>query len=325
MAYNRVTGVTTLFDSNVPVYNELGVNIAEAADSETAMRLAGLDWTVEQKPIQVCGGRKIEGFYANVRSDTGDTLGLVTERYKAVQNAEAFAFTDELLGNGVRYETAGCLRDGKRVWMLARMESHNDYKLAGDDCIPYLLFSNNHDGKGSVRVCLTVTRVWCQNTLNLAIKNAQRTWTMRHVGDVKGKIEEARKTLQLTERYLGMMQQQAENMTTVTISPDFMREFSEKLFPIDEHATDRKNENAIAAQQLLQNIYKTKDDVQPYKGTAWGAYLALTDYASHARENRKTTTSQENRFVSLFDGERDIATVGSGLLYQMAGVTDYCA
>ena len=77
----------------------------------------------------------------------------------------------------------------------------------------------------------------------------------------------------------------------------------------------------FAAQSLLKNIYERKDDVQKYKGTAWGAYLALTDYTSHAREGRKTETSQENRFLSLFDGDRDLATTGSQLLYQMAGIS----
>lgn len=320
MAYSRVTGVSTMFDCNTPVYNELGVNIASAADSKTAMTLAGLDWEVDQRPIQVCGGRKIPDMWANVRSDTGDVLGLVTKRYKPVQNADAFVFTDELLGNGVSYETAGVLKDGQRVWMLARVESHQDYKLANDECIPYLLFTNNHDGKGSVKVCLTVTRVWCQNTLNLAIKNAARTWTMRHCGDIEAKLEEARQTLQLTERYLGMMQAKADEMTQVTIAPAFMSDFANQLFPIDEHATDRKNENNLAAQALLTNIYANKDDVKPYQGTLWGAYLALTDYASHAREGRKTATSQENRFISMFDGERDLATTGTSLLYKMAGI-----
>lgn len=321
MAYNRVTGLTSLFDANVPVYNELGVNISEAADSKTAMQLAGLDWEINQRPIQVCGGRKVPDVWANVRSDTDDVMGLVTKRYKPVQNAEAFAFTDELLGNGVHYETAGCIKDGKRVWMLAKVESHNDYKLADDECVPYLLFTNNHDGKGAVRVCLTITRVLCQNTLNLAIKNAARTWTTRHCGDIEAKMEEARHTLQLTERYLGMMAQTADELTQVAIAPNFIEDFAKALFPTDTNASQRKNDNNVAAQTLLKNIYESKDDVQKYKGTAWGAYLALTDYTSHAREGRKTETSQENRFLSLFDGDRDLATTGSQLLYQMAGIS----
>lgn len=316
MAYNRVTGVSTMFDSNVPVYNEVGALISGAQDSATAMKLAGLDWEVNPRPIQVCGGRKVPGVLANVRSDTGDVLGLVTSRYKIVQNKDAFAFTDNLLGNGVRYETAGVIKDGKRVWMLAKMEDHNDYKLAGDECVPYLLFSNNHDGKGSVHVAVTVTRVWCQNTLNLALKNAVRSWTMCHSGDVNGKLEEARKTLELTGRYLANMEQTADELTQIAINPTVIEEMGRYLFPVKTDATKRSNENAEANQHLLMNVYNSKEDVAPHKGSAWGAYLALTDMASHMREGRKTETSQENRFLSLFDGNRDLATVGAEWLMQ---------
>ena len=316
MAYNRVTGITTMFDCNTPVYNELGQTITGAQDSATAMKLAGLDWDVATRPVQVCGGKKIPNTFANVREDTGDVLGLVTGRYKVVQNKDAFAFTDNLLGNGVRYETAGVIKDGKRVWMLARMEDHNDYKLAGDECIPYLLFSNNHDGKGSVSVALTLTRVWCQNTLNLALKNAVRTWTMRHSGDVNGKLEEARKTLELTGRYLANMEQTADELTQIAINPSVVEEMGRFLFPIKETAGGRVNGNAEANRTLLMNIYNSKEDVAPHKGSAWGAYLALTDMASHMREGRKTETSAENRFLSLFDGGRDLATVGADWLMQ---------
>ncbi|MDE7246455.1 MAG: DUF945 domain-containing protein [Lachnospiraceae bacterium] len=37
------------------------------------------------------------------------------------QNEDAFKFTDDLLGEGVTYETAGALQGGRKAWMLARM------------------------------------------------------------------------------------------------------------------------------------------------------------------------------------------------------------
>lgn len=51
----------------------------------------------------------IPGYQANVRSTDGRVLGVVSDRYKIVQNKEAFDFTNALLGEGVRYETAGSL------------------------------------------------------------------------------------------------------------------------------------------------------------------------------------------------------------------------
>lgn len=88
---------------------------------------------------------------------------MVTNRYKVIQNEEAFSFTDSLLGEGVRYETAGSLQRGKKVWLLARMPQ--DYIITGERISPYLVFSNIHDGSGAIKVALTPIRVVCNNTL----------------------------------------------------------------------------------------------------------------------------------------------------------------
>lgn len=99
----------------------------------------------------------IRGFKANVRDRDNQVLGIVTDRYKVVQNEEAFAFTDALLGEGVRYETAGSLQGGKRTWMLARLP--HQYIISGDEISPYLVFMNSHDGTGAIKTAITPT-VW---------------------------------------------------------------------------------------------------------------------------------------------------------------------
>ena len=58
-------------------WHGLGTQVEEAPTSADALRLAGLDWTVQRKPIQVCGGRKVDNFFANVRSSDGAVLGVV--------------------------------------------------------------------------------------------------------------------------------------------------------------------------------------------------------------------------------------------------------
>lgn len=67
---------------------------------------------------------EIPGFKANIRDTDNQVLGVVTNRYKIVQNLEAFAFTDDLLGEGVRYETAGSLQNGRKVWLLAKLSEN---------------------------------------------------------------------------------------------------------------------------------------------------------------------------------------------------------
>lgn len=83
------------------------------------VKYAGLDWSIVQEPIFTSLGEEVNGFRANVRDTDRKVLGVVTDRYKVVQNVEVFRFTDEMLGFGVRYETAGSLSEDRKILILA--------------------------------------------------------------------------------------------------------------------------------------------------------------------------------------------------------------
>ena len=75
---------------------------------------------------------EIPGYYATVRQDNREALGIVGERYRIVQNHEAFAFVDQLLGSSIHFETAGSLHGGRRVWVLATLPDH--VEVGGETC-----------------------------------------------------------------------------------------------------------------------------------------------------------------------------------------------
>lgn len=151
-----------MFYTREKPWHGLGTRVEEAPNSADALRLAGLDWTVRSEDVLSVRGDVIPEYRANVRDSDDTVLGIVGTRYKIVQNTDAFAFTDALIGGDVRYETAGSLKDGKQVWLLAKMPEQN---IAGDEVEPYLCFSNTHDGSGALRICMTPIRVVCNNTL----------------------------------------------------------------------------------------------------------------------------------------------------------------
>ena len=159
--------VETMFSVRETPWHGLGRIIMDAPASREALELAGLNWQVESRNIYSGTGAMIPGYRANVRSTDDAVLGVVSDRYRIVQNEEAFQFTDDLLGEGVTYETAGSLQGGKKVWMLARLP--RKYLIAGDQVVPYLVIFNSHDGSSGVKVAMTPIRVVCQNTLNLAL------------------------------------------------------------------------------------------------------------------------------------------------------------
>lgn len=154
--------VESMFSVREKPWHGLGTIVMEALTSADALRLAGLDWMVVQEPVYTGHDEIVKGYKANVRSSDRKVLGVVSDRYKVVQNTDAFGFTDELLGKGVRYETAGSLQEGKKVWLLARLPK--EYVVAGERISPYLVFSNTHDGSGSVKVAVTPVRVVCNNS-----------------------------------------------------------------------------------------------------------------------------------------------------------------
>ena len=214
--------VESMFSVREKPWHGLGTIVKEAPTSEEALRLAGLDWDVVQSPIYTNHG-KVEGYKANIRSTDRQVLGVVSDPYRIVQNTEAFSFTDELLGQGVRYETAGSLMGGRKVWLLARLP--REFIIAGERISPYLVFSNTHDGSGAVRVAVTPIRVCCNNTLNLALSTAARSFSMVHTGDVKEKVSEAKQTLFMADNYMENLGREFERLRKQKISDQQVREY----------------------------------------------------------------------------------------------------
>ena len=167
--------VETMFSANrIKPWHGIGIVIDNPLTSEDAIVAGGLDWNVVQEPIFKENGVRVPGYFANVRDSDGAILGVVTNKYSIVQNKDAFAFTDSLVEEGLTYETAGVLRGGKQIWLLAKMP---ETMILDDKLEPYVCFTNTHDGTGAVRVCMTPTRVCCANTLNLALSTAKRSWS----------------------------------------------------------------------------------------------------------------------------------------------------
>lgn len=292
--------VETMFSVRVTPWHGLGEIIQEAPTSDDAIRIAGLDWKVIQSDL-ICkeNGQIVNGFKVNIRDTDKKTLGIVTDRYKIVQNSEAFAFTDALLGEGVRYETAGSLASGRRVWMLAKLED----RIITDELIePYLVFTNSHDGTGAVRVAITPVRVVCQNTLNFALQTAERQWSCAHKGDIQGKLEEARHTLLNANRYMDELEEDFGELKLIGLTDDKVKEYIEMLLPIDAADTPRKILNIQNMRDELMYRYLEAPDLAPIEKSAYRFVNAVSDFATHRIPVRQTANYQENMFMKTVDG-----------------------
>lgn len=289
------TNNTSLFMSRKTPWSGIGTIVSEALTSAEAIKAAGLDWTVEQIPLDYKGNPS--DFKMNIRSDSETIIGVVGNRYQPVQNIEAFSFIDELLGEGVTYESAGCINNGRRVWMLAKLPPT---LILDEEVDPYMLVSNFHDSFGSLKAYMTPIRLACTNQLNMIAKTASRSWSVRHTGSIGGKIAEAKIALGRADKYMTQLAQEANELYTIKIAPATYVKLVENMFPITGEMSQRKEDSQLLLRDQLNTAWKM-DDLGNIAGTGWGFVNAVADMATHKPPIRKTNYSQENAFLAGVD------------------------
>ena len=279
---------------------EGGVCVETALSSQEALQASGLDWNVIQRPIMTSAYEPILGYKANIRDTDNKVLGVVSDRYRVVQNAEAFAFTDALLGEGVKYETAGSLQEGRRIWLLAKLPDR--YIIEGEQIAPYLVFSSSHDGSGAIKVAMTPVRVVCQNTLNMALSTAKRIWSTVHVGDLAAKMDEAHNTLLLAEKYMGKLGTEIAALSKIRLSDSKVMEYIDMLLPMDDQPSDIHKKNISRIREDLKIRYFDAPDLKHVGKNGYRFICAVSDFATHAKPIRETANYRENLFAKTIEG-----------------------
>lgn len=279
-------------------WHGLGTPVSTFMTSAEALKAAELDWRVDPRPIFTDTGIKIPGYVANTRDRDNSVLGIVSDKYRIVQNVDAFSFTDNLIGGDVRYETAGSLRNGKSTFMLAKLP---EKKILGDDFGDYICFTNTHDGTGAVKVCMTPVRVVCNNTLNLALNTSKRVWTCKHMGKMEDKLHEAAETLELADKYMDDLSVVAERLANTSLSTDEIYAIVEEMFPMNEDSPERTKANMQKAKQEFMVAYYMPD-IEKFRNTAWGLLNAASDWCGHSSPQRNTSTYQERNFERIIYG-----------------------
>ena len=292
--------VETMFYVREKPWHGLGTLVAEAPTSAAALIYAGLDWSVEQRDVYTDDGSLIPGYKVNLRSTDNAALGIVSDRYKVVQNEDAFQFTDDLLGKGVTYETAGALQGGKKVWILAKMPQR--YIIAGDEIAPYLVVMNSHDGSSGIKVAMTPIRVVCQNTLNLALNSSKRIWTTKHTENVMSRVHEARETLLLAEAYMGELGRGIDALSRIRLTDKKVMEFMQEFFPVTEDLPEVQKKNNLRLLSDMQHRYFDAPDLSHVGRNGYRFVNAVSDFATHADPIRKTKNYNENLFLRTVEG-----------------------
>jgi len=296
--------IESMFSTREKPWHGLGTVVSEAPDSEEALRLAGLDWKIIQQDVFTEQRFIIPGYKVNVRDKDLATLGIVSDRYKVVQNDEAFAFTDDLLSEGVQYETAGSLQGGRKVWILARMPEK--YSILGDEIEPYFLLMNSHDASSGLTVAMTPVRVVCSNTLNLALKTAPRIWTSKHTTNVFNRMTEAQETIIQVRDYMDELDSEINRLSSINLSGRTINRIFSEFFPVTGDMSVIQQKNNRLQLDDLRRRYFDAPDLKDMGHNAYRLINAVSDFATHAKPVRRTKNYKENLFMRTLSGNEMI-------------------
>jgi phage/plasmid-like protein (TIGR03299 family) len=295
-----LTSTDSMFSVRETPWHELGVVLGQPPQSiAEAINASGLSWRVEKEPIAVDRGdtatagdlwaprcEEIPGYYATVRQDTRQVLGIVGERYRILQNVEAFQFVDQLLGSSLHFETAGSLHGGRRVWMLATLPDH--IQVGGDPVRPFVLLMNSHDGSTAVIAATTPVRVVCMNTLNWGLQRARQRFSIRHTEQVNRRVHEARRVLELSVDYYEQFKATGNQLASERCTERQLRNVLDELYPAgtQDALTDRTRRSRQQVKDRIVELFTAGDTVGNAPGSKWAAVSAIVEFGDWHRPIR---------------------------------------
>jgi phage/plasmid-like protein (TIGR03299 family) len=301
--------VESMFSVKETPWHGLGQVVQDAPTVEAAIKLAGLDWGVHLEPLCIKSDLRPVQANAVVRDTDKAILGHhVGPIFKPLQNAEAFAWFNPFVEAGeCTFETAGSLRQGTRVWILAQLKRRPLEIVASDVVRKFLLLSHSHDGTLAIRVGFTPVRVVCANTLAMAHgdENSQLI-RIRHTAGMHEALEKVREIINVADAAFEATAEQYRHLASrKVVNQADLKRFVIKVLDLTEEKKDGKptgkltgrSANILAA--VLENVHGGKGNTLPgVAGTWWAAYNGLTEYLSYQRGRTADT-----RLNALWFGE----------------------
>ena len=308
-------GKTSFASFREPAWHGLGTVFTEEKTTLEMLDLANLsNWNVRLEDMPIPSHLTSDKEYqyvvrTNPTDNTqSDVLGVVGERYHVLQNEDLFSFGDNILDGGGRWETAGSIKGGRVVFGALALERETVLDPSGvaDKVKTYLLINTSHDGSIAIQASITPVRVVCANTLNLALgsikkKNGiKQSFKIRHTQTANGKVQIARETLGMANKYMDEFDLMAKAMIEKEVSAKSFYDIILSAYPKpekDAKGAVKKWENKV---DVINDIY-TGEFNGMIAGNAWGAFNALTERLDWYRTSRGTNNESMLASASGFD------------------------
>ncbi len=297
--------VQTMAYVDAEPWHGLGNRLPANQPIEVWQQQAGMDWQIKETPV-LFNVSDEGGLHVKVnpdakllyRSDTHIPLSVVSKRYKVVQPHDVLAFYRDLTqAGGFELETAGVLKEGRKLWALARTGQETILR-GGDRIGAYLLLATSCDGTLCTTAQFTSVRVVCNNTLQLAIGKSSGAVKVPHSTTFDPQLVKQELGLGLSawERFVTDIKQLAARPIHKFEAMNFLVDvLGDPELPLAEQPN----------QKALQNVYALYSgqgmgaDLSSANGTAWGLVNAVTQFVDHERRAR----SQDHRLDSAWFGQ----------------------
>ena len=319
--FNEQTGQHSFFSVKEKAWHGLGQVIQDYPTSAEAIQFAGLDYTVAKRKIYTQRNEyenpqiTVPDYFATLRTDTNEVLGIVGKDYEIVQNRDAFTFFDSIVGgDGIQYETAGALGIGERIFITAKLPSY--IKVGREDLIEqYVFLTTSHDGFGSITAAFTPVRIVCNNTLNAAMRNHTNSIKIRHTANAKDRLEQAHKVMGISNQLAGQLEEIFNHWARVKITDPELRRLIQLAMVPNKEVLDNINNGKF--DELSTCFINMCDSVFEYamtspsqqqettKGTLFGAYNSVTGYFQNVRNYKDGETKLKSL---LYGGTAQLRT-----------------
>lgn len=277
-------------------FSILGKNVEGCTSLDQALAVAGVDWTVSPQPVDVCG-RRVDGYQAITRDDTGTVLSIMGSKYTPLQNRKAFEVLQNFADEGLKWFGMGSVQGGRKVYATAKLPGN--IAVTGHDHIDkYLFFFNSHDGR-KVNIYFTPFRPACTNQLRFIATNCDCLFSASHTSGMHAKLAGV-KTLIKEIRYQEEIftRDMAKMIEFRTTALDVEKVLNQVFNHGREEIRPVLRQEIAVVENLLECGLGT--ELEGVKGSAYGLYNAITEYADHYARTRAGT--DDSRLQSLFFG-----------------------
>lgn len=284
--------IAMLYQGDEP-WHKLGYKIADnvVLSAEEALKLIHADYEVKTGKLFTPNGVPVAARYTYYVDKQGKEHILgdhVGEEYTPLQNKDAFGWFQPFIDSGeARIHTAGVLRGGRRIWVLAEIKRDPIEVVKGDIIKKYILLSNGHDGSMAARSGLTATRVVCANTLAMAHSSTGSSLLkIRHTKNVVAALEAVRDIINTIDGEFRATAEQYALLARKGVSVKDAEKYVKRVFQITEEEQDEVDLTLGKRiwTQIEPLIDRGRGNSNPkVHGTLWAAYNGITEYVTHKR------------------------------------------